>query len=145
MVRRLSLVATFSHPLAASLITTAICLLVNKHLSLVDDCPSCEDAIAFVSVFLGINVGFWCSKHAPALNTDLLTSWLIDRLFRLNHDLGAVALLKLGTGGYWPSSRDASSPSRACRPCCRRTSSGLHGRAPCACYTDVTTPLRRNM
>ncbi|KAF8268554.1 hypothetical protein EI94DRAFT_1778532 [Lactarius quietus] len=59
----------------APLIVTAICLLlVNQHPSPVDDCPCFEDAIAFVSVFLGIVVSFWCSKRVPALNTDLFSS-----------------------------------------------------------------------
>ena len=54
---------------------TIICLLlVNQHPSPVDDCPCFEDAIAFVSVFLGINVSFWLSKRVPALNADMFTS-----------------------------------------------------------------------
>jgi hypothetical protein len=75
VVRRHSRVTTLSYPLEAPLIATAICLLlVNQHPSPVDDCPCFEDAIAFVSVFLGINVGFWCPKHVPTLNTDLFSS-----------------------------------------------------------------------
>ena len=56
MVHRHSLVVTLSHPLAASLIMTAICLfLVNQHPPPIDDFPCFEDAITFVSLF----VGFW--------------------------------------------------------------------------------------
>lgn len=84
---------------SAPLIVTAICLLlVNQHPSPIDDCPCFEDAIAFISVFLGINVGFWCSKHVPALNTDLffsvtpgasfdstaaITTWMVFALLKL--------------------------------------------------------------
>jgi hypothetical protein len=54
---------------------TLVCLLlVNQHPSPVDDCPCFEDAIAFVSVVLGIITSFWCSKRLPALNADLFTS-----------------------------------------------------------------------
>ena len=64
-----------SHLLAAPLIVTVVCLLlVNQHPSPVDDCPCFEDAIAFVSVILGIIVSFWYSKRVPALNADLFTS-----------------------------------------------------------------------
>jgi dihydrosphingosine 1-phosphate phosphatase len=48
--------------------------LVNQHPSPVDDCPCFEDAIAFVSVILGMVNTFWCSKRVPALNADLFTS-----------------------------------------------------------------------
>ena len=102
MVRSDSHAATFSHPLAGPLITTAICLLlVNQHPSPVDDCPCFEDAIAFVSVFLGINVGFWCSKHVPALNTDLFTSVTPGASFDSSAAITTwvlFALLKLVTG-----------------------------------------------
>jgi hypothetical protein len=84
------------------LIVTAICLLlVNQHPSPVDDCPCFEDAIAFVSVFIGINVGFWCSKHVPALNIDLFTSVTPGASFDSTAAITTwllFALLKLVTG-----------------------------------------------
>ena len=102
MVRCDSRMATLSYPVAGPLITTAICLLlVNQHPSPVDDCPCFEDAIAFVSVFLGINVGFWCSKHVPALNTDLFTSVTPGASFDSSAAITTwllFALLKLVTG-----------------------------------------------
>ena len=61
--------------LAAPLTVTFVCLLlVNQHPSPVDDCPCFEDAIAIVSVILGIATSFWYSKRVPALNADLFTS-----------------------------------------------------------------------
>lgn len=57
------------------MIVTVVCLLlVNQYPSPVDDCPCFEDAIAFVSVILGIIGSFWCSQRVPALNADLFTS-----------------------------------------------------------------------
>ncbi|KAI0253432.1 hypothetical protein BJV78DRAFT_1302210 [Lactifluus subvellereus] len=59
----------------APLIATFVCLLlVNQHPSPVDDCPCFEDAIAFVSVILGIINSLWWSKRVPALNAYLFTS-----------------------------------------------------------------------
>ncbi|KAI0302802.1 hypothetical protein B0F90DRAFT_1712162 [Multifurca ochricompacta] len=87
---------------SAPLIVTVVCLLlVNQHPSPVDDCPCFEDAIAFVSVILGIATSFWCSKHVPALNPDLFTSVTPGAAF---DSLAAVtiwmlfAVLKLTTG-----------------------------------------------
>jgi len=60
---------------SAPLTVTLVCLLlVNQHPSPVDDCPCFEDAIAFISVILGIVTSFWCSKRVPTLNADLFTS-----------------------------------------------------------------------
>ena len=93
-MRCYSRVANFSHPLAAPLITTAICLLVNQHPSRIDDCPCFEDTISFVSVFL-------CNKHqcwllvlktrvrAKYRPVHLRHSWRIVRLLHRNPDLGA--------------------------------------------------------
>ncbi|KAI0048889.1 hypothetical protein FA95DRAFT_1604846 [Auriscalpium vulgare] len=58
-------------PLAA----TAVCLLlVNQHPQPVDDCPCFEDAIAFISVVLGVLVSLWASKCIPALDPVLFVS-----------------------------------------------------------------------
>jgi len=59
----------------APLTVTLVCLLlVNQHPSPVDDCPCFEDAIACVSVILGILTSFWCSQRVPALNANLFVS-----------------------------------------------------------------------
>jgi dihydrosphingosine 1-phosphate phosphatase len=64
-----------SSSLLVPITVTLVCLLlVNQHPSPVDDCPCFEDAIAFVSVILGIINSFWYSKRVPALNPDLFTS-----------------------------------------------------------------------
>ena len=88
--------------LVAPLIVTLVCLLlVNQHPSPVDDCPCFEDAIAFVSVILGIMTSFWYSKRLPALNADLFTSKTpgsaFDSPFAITTWL-LFALLKLTTG-----------------------------------------------
>ena len=81
---------------------TLVCLLlVNQHPSPVDDCPCFEDAIAFVSVILGIITSFWCSKRIPALNTDLFTSKMPGATFDSPVAIATwmlFALLKLTTG-----------------------------------------------
>lgn len=51
------------------LLVTALCLLlVNQHPQPVDDCPCFEDAIAFISVMLGILLGKWFSAQYPAFD-----------------------------------------------------------------------------
>ncbi|KAI0317450.1 hypothetical protein OF83DRAFT_1058645 [Amylostereum chailletii] len=80
----------------------AVCLLmVNQHPQPVDDCPCFEDAIAIISVVMGILISFWVSKRVPSLDAALFTTvtpghtldttgaWLTWTLF---------ALLKLATG-----------------------------------------------
>lgn len=104
-VRCHSRVATFAHSLAAPLITTriAICLLVNQHPSHVGDCPCFEDAISFVSVFLGIK--YQCRPLvlearacAEYLAVHLRHSWYIARLLHHNPDLGAVRSVEARDG-----------------------------------------------
>jgi hypothetical protein len=84
------------------LIVTVVCLLlVNQHPSPVDDCPCFEDAIAFVSVILGMTTSFWYSKHVPALNADLFTSVTPGAAFDSPMAITTwvfFALLKLITG-----------------------------------------------
>ncbi|KAI0259698.1 hypothetical protein BC834DRAFT_904558 [Gloeopeniophorella convolvens] len=59
----------------APLTVTAVCLLlVNQHPSPVDDCPCFEDAIAFVSVVLGLLISVWCSHRVPALDPARFTT-----------------------------------------------------------------------
>ena len=81
---------------------TAVCLLlVNQHPSPVDDCPCFEDAIAFVSVILGIITSFWYSKRVPTLNADLFTSVTPGATFDSPMAITTwvfFALLKLITG-----------------------------------------------
>jgi hypothetical protein len=81
---------------------TVICLLlVNQHPSPVDDCPCFEDAIAFISVILGIVASFWYSKRVPALNADLFTSVTPGAAFDSPAAVATwmlFALLKLTTG-----------------------------------------------
>jgi len=81
---------------------TLLCLLlVNQHPYPVDDCPCFEDAIAFVSVILGIITSFWCSKRVPALNADLFTSVTPGAAFDSPVAIMTwvlFALLKLTTG-----------------------------------------------
>ncbi|KAI0031597.1 hypothetical protein K488DRAFT_36128, partial [Vararia minispora EC-137] len=53
----------------APLTVTAICLLmVNQHPQPVDDCPCFEDAIAFMSVVLGVLLSLWTAKKVPVLD-----------------------------------------------------------------------------
>ncbi|KAH9983798.1 hypothetical protein BJV74DRAFT_980251 [Russula compacta] len=86
----------------APLTVTLVCLLlVNQHPSPVDDCPCFEDAIAFVSVILGIATSFWYSKRVPALNADLFTSVTPGAAFDSPAAVAIwvlFALLKLTTG-----------------------------------------------
>ncbi|TFY75702.1 hypothetical protein EWM64_g8311 [Hericium alpestre] len=57
------------------LIVTAACLLsVNQHPQPVDDCPCFEDAIAFMSVDLGILLGLYAAAHLPFLDATLFTT-----------------------------------------------------------------------
>ena len=88
--------------LLAPLTVTLVCLLlVNQHPSPVDDCPCFEDAIAFVSVILGMITSFWCSKRVPALNADLFTSKTPGATFDSSIAIMTwmlFALLKLTTG-----------------------------------------------
>jgi hypothetical protein len=54
-----------------------------------------------MSVFIGINVGFWCSKHVPGLNVDLFTSVTPGASFDSTAAITTwmlFALLKLVTG-----------------------------------------------
>jgi len=87
---------------SAPLIVTFVCLLsVNQYPSPVDDCPCFEDAIAFVSVILGIITSFWCSKRVPALNADLFTSTTPGAAFDSPAAITTwmlFAVLKLTTG-----------------------------------------------
>ncbi|VDB87849.1 unnamed protein product [Peniophora sp. CBMAI 1063] len=46
-----------------------ILLMVNQHPQPVDDCPCFEDAIAFMSVALGILLSVWAYAHVPFFNT----------------------------------------------------------------------------
>jgi hypothetical protein len=84
------------------LVVTLVCLLlVNQHPSPVDDCPCFEDAIAFISVILGIVTSFWYSKRVPALNADLFTSVTPGAAFDSPAAITIwvlFALLKLTTG-----------------------------------------------
>ena len=103
MVRRHSRVATFSHPFAVPMTTTAICLRVNQHQSPVEDWPCFEIAISFTSVFLGIKhqgrllvlEARACAKYRPI---HLRHSWHIVRLLVAIPTWVLFALLKLVTG-----------------------------------------------
>lgn len=90
------------HFFTAPLTVTVVCLLlVNQHPSPVDDCPCFEDAIAFISVILGIVTSFWCSKRVPALNADLFVSVTPGAAFDSPAAVTTwvlFALLKLTTG-----------------------------------------------
>jgi len=87
---------------SAPLTVTLICLLlVNIFPSPVDDCPCFEDAIAFISVILGIITSFWYSKRMPPLNADLFTSVTPGAAFDSPAAVTTwvlFALLKLTTG-----------------------------------------------
>jgi len=89
---------------SAPLTVTLVCLLlVNQHPSPVDDCPCFEDAIAFVSVILGMVASFWYSKRVPALNADLFTSVTPGAAFDSPAEVTTwmlFALLKLTTGVF---------------------------------------------
>lgn len=92
----------YTHFFTAPLTVTVVCLLlVNQHPSPVDDCPCFEDAIAFISVILGIVASFWCSKRVPALNADLFVSVTPGAAFDSPAAVTTwvlFALLKLTTG-----------------------------------------------
>ncbi|EIM81915.1 uncharacterized protein STEHIDRAFT_103330 [Stereum hirsutum FP-91666 SS1] len=61
----------------APLTVTAIgLLLVNQHPQPVDDCPCFEDAIAFISVMLGVLLGFSFSANFPAFSSPTALSSL---------------------------------------------------------------------
>jgi hypothetical protein len=93
------------------LTVTLVCLLlVNQHPSPVDDCPCFEDAIAFISVILGIVTSFWYSKRVPALNADLfnsvtpgaafdspaaVTTWVLFAVLKLTTGILVVLLWRL--------------------------------------------------
>ena len=101
MVRRHSRVATFSHPFAVPLITTAICLRANQHPSFVDDWPCFEDAISLTSGIkhqcrLLVLEARVCAKYQPI---HLHHSWHIVRLLHRNPDLGAVRAVEAREGG----------------------------------------------
>ncbi|KAA1478163.1 hypothetical protein DENSPDRAFT_845349 [Dentipellis sp. KUC8613] len=86
------------------LIVTAICLLmVNQHPQPVDDCPCFEDAIAFVSVVLGILLGLFSATHLAPLDATTFTTRMPGAPFAPAQPgamltFYAVALLKLVCG-----------------------------------------------
>jgi hypothetical protein len=81
---------------------TAVCLLmVNQHPEPVDDCPCFEDAIAFMSVVLGVLLSTWAGARFPMLDTARFTIIQPGSSFDSPTAIAtwtAVALLKLVFG-----------------------------------------------
>ena len=94
---------TSSHLLAVPLIVAVVCLLlVNQHPSPVDDHPCFEDAIAFVSVSLGIITNFLILEARPRAEcrpVHLRHARRGARISCRNRDLGAVRAAKDSDGG----------------------------------------------
>ncbi|THH18859.1 hypothetical protein EW146_g2215 [Bondarzewia mesenterica] len=82
-------------------VTIALCLLsVNQHPQPVDDCPCFEDAIAFISVMLGVLLGKWFSSLYPMFDVSTFVPLAYSPLsdFTSIATFFGMSLVKLSTG-----------------------------------------------